>query len=158
MKRVARAVVGTDLAFTTTAPLPPRSLRSSDRARYVAVVGRRRSGAIKLARRMFLRSVTRSGTSVTVTGQVVKPLAGKAADRRIALIIATNCAQVAGRRGRRVAFAPRPNGTFKRTIKLTATELAAQAVYLRAQTKVRASGRSRRLVRTFTLTRGVGLR
>jgi Tol biopolymer transport system component len=150
-RQVASAVVAPDLSFTATAPLPPRRLRTSDRARYLAAVGRSRSPAIKLARRMFLRSVTRSATGVRISGQVVKPLARRAKDRNVTVIVATNCARTGGRR---VTFAPSASGRFSRTIALTKAELGAAAVYLRAQTKVRSG---RRVLRTYSLTRGVAV-
>jgi hypothetical protein len=158
-KRVATARVAPDLSFSTTAPLPARRLRSSDRARYVARVGGLRSRALKLARRMFLRSVTRAANRLSVAGQVVKPLARKGRDRRITLRITTTCAAAASAsRGRKFAFSPAASGKFRRTIKLTAGERSAQALYVRAQTRVRRGARSNGLVRTFSLTRGVAVR
>ncbi len=93
-----------------------------------------------------------------MTGQVVKPLATKASDRRISLRITTSCAQAAvATGGRTLTFPLIAGGRFARTIKLTPVELSAKALYVRAQTKVR-RGRSRNLIRTFTVTRGVAAR
>lgn len=158
-KRVATARVAPDLSFTTTARLPARRLRSSNRARYVATVAGQRSRALKLARRMFLRSVTRTSSRLSVAGQVVKPLARKPRDRRITLRITTSCAAAASASGgRTVAFPPAASGRFRRTIRLTAAERSAQALYVRAQASVRRGARSNRLVRTFSLTRGAAVR
>jgi TolB protein len=152
-KAVARAVVGTDLSFAATAPLPARRLRTSNRTRYVASIGTLRSPALKLARRMFLTSVIRSADRILISGRVVKPLARAAKDRRVLLRLATGCAR--GARQRTVIARPRSNGAFKATVRLTAAERSAAALYVRGQSRVRRTARSRRSFRTFTLTRGV---
>jgi len=153
-KRVATAVVGADLSFKTTAPLPARKLRGSSKARYTASIGASRSPALKLARRMFLQSVTRTAGGLTVTGQVIKPLATTARDRRVKLRVTTTCS-VSG--GRTLTVVPSRSGAFKLVVKLTPAERAAPALYVRGESKIRAGARARRPTRTFTLTRGVSL-
>ncbi len=114
-RRVATAIVAPDLSFTATAPLPSRRLRSGNRARYVATVAGQRSGALKLARRLFLRSVALRGNRVTVAGQVVKPLARRRKDRAILLRITTSCASAASGRGEGCsASGPRPAAPSRR--------------------------------------------
>ena len=56
--RVATAVVGTDGLFKTTAPLPPRRIRNSNSARYLARAGSQRSLDLKLTRRLILQPPT----------------------------------------------------------------------------------------------------
>jgi hypothetical protein len=73
--RVARARVGRDGFFRTTAPLPPRKVRGTNRARYQAVLGRERSLRLKLVRRMALTGVRSANGRVTISGRVTRPLA-----------------------------------------------------------------------------------
>jgi len=68
-RRVARAKVGRNGVFRTTAPLPPRKLRRSNRARYQAVLCRERSLRLKLVRRMALRGVRSAHGRVTISGR-----------------------------------------------------------------------------------------
>jgi hypothetical protein len=155
-KRVATATVGADLSFAATAPLPARRLRTSNRARYTAAIGSRRSPALKLARRAFLLTVARTATRLIVTGQIVKPLARARTDRRVLLRIATTCSN-ASSAGRTVGAFPKASGAFRFTVALTAKERSAAALYVRAGAKVRSNARSRGTTRTFTLPRGVVL-
>jgi FG-GAP repeat len=73
-KQVATATVGANGRFSTTAPLPPASIRDSNSARYMAEQGRLRSTDLKLNRRLILEPPKASGTTVTLVGQVVPPL------------------------------------------------------------------------------------
>lgn len=72
-KTVARAIVGRDGVFRTSAPLPPRRQRGN--ARYQAKAGALRSLNLKLTRRLILNPPTSSGGNVTLVGQVLPPLA-----------------------------------------------------------------------------------
>ncbi len=56
-KAVATATIARDGTFATTAPLPAKKIRNTDKARYTATVGTAHSAALKLTRRMV---VTRS--------------------------------------------------------------------------------------------------
>ena len=57
-RTVARVRVQPDGSFTTTAPLPRRSIRNTNRARYVAKAAGERSLNLKLARRMVVTKIT----------------------------------------------------------------------------------------------------
>jgi hypothetical protein len=57
-RTVAHATVGQDGIFRATAPLPARSLRGTNRARYQAKVGSEKSLRLKLMRRMAVTRVT----------------------------------------------------------------------------------------------------
>jgi hypothetical protein len=74
-QQVAKATVAADGEFATTAPLPPARLRDSNNARYLAEQGSQRSLDLKLTRRLELEPPTFSAGAVTLTGQVLAPLA-----------------------------------------------------------------------------------
>ncbi len=150
-KVVARPTVGSDGAFAASAPLPPKRLRNSNRARYEARIGAERSLKLKLARRMLVTSLRASGGKVTIAGRVIGPLAKRPKDRGIVLERRVTCTRLVTVS----TFRPRANGTFKVTAVIPAGESA--AVY-RLRTKVRTSTRSPRLSRTFTLPRAVDFR
>ena len=61
-KVVATARLGADGRFAAAAPLPPKKLRTSDKARYVAKVGGESSLTLKLVRRMLVTRVTSAPT------------------------------------------------------------------------------------------------
>jgi len=73
-RTVATTTIAANGLFSTTAPLPPARLRTSNSARYQAVLGSLRSLNLKLTRRLVLEPPTASGTTVTLTGQLVPPL------------------------------------------------------------------------------------
>ena len=150
-KVVARPKVGADGSFSATAPMPPRRLRFSNRARYQARVGGERSLNLKLMRRMLVTSVRTSAGKVTIAGKVVGPLALRAKDREIVLERRVTCTRLATVS----RFKPRSNGAFKVTVPVPAGTSA--AVY-RLRTKVRASTHGSRLSSTFTLPRAIGFR
>ncbi len=50
-KRVATAKVRSDGRFSTTAPMPSKRIRSTNKARYLASVGKEKSLDLKLTRR-----------------------------------------------------------------------------------------------------------
>jgi hypothetical protein len=132
-KVVARAKIGPDGSFSTSAPLPPRKLRGSNRARYEARVGNQRSLRLKLTRR------------------VLGPLALRTKDRTIILERRVTCSKLEIVK----RLQPRPNGAF--SVAVDAPQGRTAAVY-RLRTKVRASRRSPRLSSTFTLPRAVDFR
>ena len=75
---VAHATVKADGTFSASAKLPPRSFRTTNRARYEVRVGKDRSSALKLTRRMVLTSIKRtSGGKVIVSGHTTRPFAQK---------------------------------------------------------------------------------
>jgi hypothetical protein len=145
---VARVTVGADGAFSTTAPLPPAGVRDTNRARYVARVGREKSLNLKLRRRMVVDQVRSHDDEVTITGRVIgalgKPIQPIVLKRRVSCHRLQTVAR----------FKPRRDGEFSVTVVkpkgLTAT------VY-RLQTKVRETRSNPRLYPTFTLPRAVDL-
>jgi hypothetical protein len=150
-KVVARPKVAPDGSFAATAPMPPRRLRSSNRARYQARVGGERSLNLKLMRRMLVTSGRTSGGKVTIAGKVIGPLALRAKDREIVLERRVTCTRLVTVS----RFRPRSSGAFKVTVPVPAG--ASAAVY-RLRTKVRASTHGIRLSSTFTLPRAIGFR
>lgn len=148
-RTVARATVRKDGSFSTTAPLPPRRLRGTNRARYQATVGRERSLDLKLARRMTLRGVAVRGGKVTISGRISGPLTRPAS--RITVTRRVSC-----RRSEVVArVLPRRDGTFRVTV--AAPDGQNAAVY-RLGTFVRRTTRNPKRFPTFTLPRAVDLR
>ena len=69
-RTVATTTVRADGTFAAGAPLPAKRLRTSARARYVAIVGDQRSAALKLYRRASLGTITLSGRQVALKGHV----------------------------------------------------------------------------------------
>jgi hypothetical protein len=69
-KTVASATIAANGTFSASAPLPPAKIRESNRARYEASVGSLHSLNLKLTRRMYMTSATRSGTHVLLAGYV----------------------------------------------------------------------------------------
>lgn len=69
-KVVATATIAADGTFSASAPLPPGKIRESNLARYEAVVGSLHSLNLKLDRRMYMTSATRSGAHVLLSGYV----------------------------------------------------------------------------------------
>jgi hypothetical protein len=147
---VARPTVLADGTFRASAPLPPRRLRATNRARYRASVGDERSLDLKLERRLRVSDVRSAGGQVTITGQVTGPLARRARDRTITVQRRVTC-----RRSEVVAKVfPRADGRF--TARFAAPRGASAAVY-RLQGRVRVTERSAKLFPTFTLPRAVDL-
>jgi hypothetical protein len=148
-RRVARVRIGRNGVFRTTAPLPPLSLRRSNRARYQAVLGRERSLGLKLVRRMVVTSVRGARGRVTVTGRVIGPLADPVAP--VVVRRRVSCSRtVAVRRVR-----PNRAGRFRVTLAGPPRTLAAT---YRSETKVRRTSTNPKLFPTFTLPRSVEFR
>ncbi|MCW3048818.1 MAG: hypothetical protein JWO74_3102 [Solirubrobacterales bacterium] len=148
-KVVAHAKVQSDGGFATTATLPARSIRFTNRARYQAVVGKERSLRLKLHRRMVVSGLTSKAGKVTIAGRVLLPL-GKPA-RTIILKRRVSCSktEVVKR------FKPARDGSFRVTVAGPTGQAA--AVY-RMQTSVRKTTRNPKSYPTFTLPRAVELR
>jgi hypothetical protein len=144
----ARAEIDEDGGFAATAPLPPRSIRSSNRARYTAVLGDERSSNLKLQRRMVVDSMTADGRRVTIAGRVLPPLGRPLA--RITLTRRVSCTkEVVEKR-----FRPDADGSFRVTV--TAPRGLGAAVY-RMTTHVRYSATGTGTFKTYTLPRAVDL-
>jgi hypothetical protein len=146
--RVARTKVGKNGAFRTTAPLPPRSVRYTNDARYMAVAGREKSLNLKLHRRLVVQRVGSRNGKVTIAGRVVLPLGKPVQSVTIKRRITCKKEQVVKR------FKPRQDGTFRVT--LNAPKDIGVAVY-RFQTKVRKNTTNPKMYPTFTLPRAVEL-
>ena len=69
-KVVATATIAANGTFSATASLPPSKVRETNLARYEAVVGSLHSLNLKLDRRMYMTSATRSGVHVLLSGYV----------------------------------------------------------------------------------------
>jgi hypothetical protein len=140
---VATATVGAGGVFQTTAPLPAAKVKNTNKARYVAVAGTQRSLDLKLQRRLILAPPRRSGATVTLTGQVTRPLARP---KPLPVTIAQQTA--CGRWTTVRTFTPNNSGRF--TISVPAPAAAAAAVY-RLQTAVPKTTRNPKAYRTFSL-------
>ena len=146
---VAQTIVKPDGSFTATAPLPPRKLRTSNRARYRASVGSERSLNLKLERRMVVTKMESAKGKVVISGRVTRPLARPA--RPIQVQRRVSC-----KRNETVrSFLPRADGTFKVTVDAPTGQSA--AVY-RLATQVRKNTSNPKRYPTFTLPRGINLK
>jgi hypothetical protein len=141
-RRVARPKVGRDGLFRATAPLPPRAVRNTNRARYVARIGKERSLKLKLRRRLLIDSVRPKGRAVVMRGHITRPL-GKPI-QQVVVIRRVSCG------GARVVkrFKPRRDGSFRVTLQGAKTR---QVATFRFRTKVRFRVGNLRLFRTYTL-------
>lgn len=147
-RTVASVRVDKSGAFTTTAPLPRRSIRGTNRARYIAKVGGEKSLNLKLQRRMTVDSIDSHGDNVTIKGRVIRPLAKPVAP--ITLKRRVTCKTLETVK----TFRPRRDGSFSVTVKKPAN--LAATVY-RLQTRVRRLTTSTKTSPTFTLPRAVDL-
>jgi sugar lactone lactonase YvrE len=150
-KGVATATVAADLSFTASLPLPPPSLRATNKARYLARLGATKSAALKFSRRMYTTAITAAGATLTFRGTVTRPLTTPPS--HVTIRAASSCATI----GRGVVVAtvtPTRSGTFTATFTLPPA-LQARTVFLRAQTTVRRTARSTTTSPTFTLVRGI---
>ncbi|MDQ8047258.1 MAG: hypothetical protein REI11_21810 [Patulibacter sp.] len=153
-KTVATLTVAADGSFAGTAPLPPAAIRTTNAARYQAIVGGHKSQQLKFARRMYTTGITASGRSLTFTGAAVKPLATKPTP--IVVRASASCSTIA--KGAIVATVqPSASGTFSATFPLPAGLAAGTSVYLRAETQVRKTVKGKTTFPTYTLTRGIKL-
>jgi hypothetical protein len=147
-KVVARTEIDEDGGFATTAPLPRRSLRSSNRARYTAVLGDERSSNLKLQRRMVIDSMTADGRRVTIAGRVLPPFSRPMELITVARRVSCTQEKVEKR------FRPDADGSFRITV--TAPKGLGAAVY-RLTTHVRYSETGTGTFKTYTLPRAVSL-
>ncbi len=147
-RTVAKVRVKSDGSFTTTAPLPGRSIRNTNRARYVAKAAGERSLNLKLARRMIVTSIKSSGDDVTIRGRVVRPLAKPIEPITLKRRVTCKKLQTVD------IFLPHRDGSFSVTVKKPAN--LAATVY-RLQTRVRRTEASTKTSPTFTLPRAVDL-
>ncbi len=150
-RRVGTATVRRDGTFSANVPLPPRGVRASNATRYQAVLGGRRSPALKLARRMTASTLTSRAGRVTFAGRVTPPLARQA--RTVTLRQYRDCRGTAFtvvKRGIKVGA----DGRFRATVP---APRGVTVAYYRALTRVRKTSRNRTTYPTFTLLRGVAV-
>jgi uncharacterized repeat protein (TIGR01451 family) len=151
-RRVGTATVATDGTFAATVPLPPLSVRTSNRTRYQAVLGSLRSLNLKLARRMRATELSSSAGTVTIDGRVTSPLARPV--RTVTLRQYKDCRgtdYLVVKRNVKVSA----SGRFRTTVPAPAGQ---EIAYYRALTRVRKTTRNPKTYETFTLIRGVTIR
>lgn len=147
-RTVARARVRRDGTFQTSAAMPSRRIRGTNRARYQARIGRERSLRLKLRRRMVVRSVRVSNGRVRIRGRVSSPLARPVRSIEVRRRVSCRRSVVVRR------IKPRRDGSFSVLVAAPPGRLA--AVY-RFATRVRRTSRNPRTFPTFTLPRYVDL-
>jgi len=147
-RTAGRALVAPNGTFQTTARLPSRRLRSSNRARYQAVLGKEKSLNLKLERRMYVDRLTSENGTVTVAGRVTRPLGTPVQTITLTRRVSCRDMEVVAR------FKPAAGGRFSITVDAPKGETS--SVY-RLGTKVRKTQRNKKLYPTFTLPRGVDL-
>ncbi|HVA19404.1 MAG TPA: hypothetical protein VMU55_04445 [Solirubrobacteraceae bacterium] len=153
-KAVAKVQVGTDHSFKATVPLPPRSLRFTNRATYFAKLGSARTGVLKFIRRMYTTSITANGRAITFSGTVSPPFATKI--EPVTIRASASCASIAA--GTIVAnVSLTRSGTYSATFQLPPSLQNAPTVYLQAASRVRQNTHSKKTFPTSTLIRGVQL-
>ena len=153
-KAVAKVQVGADLSFKATVPLPPRSLRFTNRANYFAKLGATRTGVLKFIRRMYTTSITANERAITFSGTVSPPFAEKI--EPVTIRASASCASIAG--GTIVAnVSLTRSGAYSVTFQLPSSLQNAPKVYLQAAGRVRQNTHSKKTFPTSTLIRGVQL-
>ena len=147
-RTVARPKVRRDGTFRATAPLPDARIRPTNRARYLASIGRQRSMKLKLQRRMVVTEMASRHGRVTIAGRVVQPLTTPV--ERVVVRRRVTCRdwKVVKR------FKPRPDGSFR--VRLRAPKDGEAAVY-RMTTRVKLYDWFAKTYPTFTLPRYVDL-
>ncbi len=147
-KRVATAKVRSDGRFSTTAPMPSKRIRSTNKARYLASVGKEKSLDLKLTRRMVLSGVAVKNGKVTIAGRVIRPLTSPATTITVKRRVSCKKNVVVAR------IKPKRNGSFRVTVDAPDAQLAAT---YRLGTYVRKTTRNAKRYPTFTLPRSVDL-
>jgi len=137
-----------DGGFQAMVPLPKKSLRNTNRARYQARLGNQRSLRLKLMRRMSVTGVRTSKGKVTIAGRVTQPLAHPAS----AIVVKRRVSCKRNAVVKRIH--PDRHGRFRVTVAAPPKQLA--AVY-RLGTRVRKHAKNRKTYPTFTLPRAVAL-
>jgi hypothetical protein len=141
-RRVARPRVGRDGLFRATAPLPPASVRNTNRARYEARLAGERSLRLKLRRRLRVTAIKPRGRAVSISGQISRPLGRPI--QRVVVTRRVSCGRVEVVK----RFKPRRNGRFRVILQGAKTR---QVATFRFRTKVRFRAGNPHLFRTFTL-------
>lgn len=149
-RQVATARVGASGLFSAIAPLPPRTMRESSSARYIAEVGAERSLSLKLTRRLVLDPPVASATAVTLSGEVIAPLTDPAAE--ILVQQRLSCSKLVPLT--RVKLKPSANGRFHITLKAPSDR---RTVTYELSTVVRRSAHSMAHYTTYSLPQTVNL-
>ena len=147
-KVVARVKVGTDGTFTTTAALPAKNIRETDRARYQAQLGDERSSNLKLRRRFVLESLTAKNGKVTFAGHLVLPLGKPIQPIELRRRVSCDETKLVTK------FKPNRDGRFR--ISVNAPKGVGTAVYY-MKTLVRSSVGGSGLFETYMLPRAIEL-
>jgi hypothetical protein len=146
--QVATVPVKSDGTFSTFVGLPPKSIRFTNRARYQARMGTRRTYDLKLVRRLTISTIRRhAGRRVEIVGRVTAP-------RDATAPVIVNRLATCGSYRVVKRFRPRSDGTFR--VIVPAPREARGAVY-RLSTRVRRYAKARRTSPTFSLPRPVDL-
>jgi large repetitive protein len=148
-RKVATARIAADGHFTARAKLPSKRLRTSDRARYQAVLGTVKSAALKLTRRAMVTRVAKAGTTVVLRGRIGTPRARKAAPVVVQQLVSCGRYTTAGT----VKKLTR-SGAFTARVKAPA---GVKAVLYRVMTKVATHAGGRASNRTYSLLSGLNL-
>jgi PKD repeat protein len=146
-KIVATAVVGSDGTFKTTAALPPKKIRNTNRARYGASIGTEKSPLLKLERRLIVTSIAAGGGKVTITGQVTKPLAKPVRPITVNQRLTCSTSKIV------LTFKPSASGRFSVSVPAPS---GSEAVYV-LKSGVRKNTRNRKVYPTASLPRPVRL-
>jgi hypothetical protein len=141
-RTVATAIVGPDGFFTATAPMPPKAIRNTGHARYMAVSGDQSSLNLKLMRRVVMQRPTAAGGRVTLTGRIVPPLTRPVSP--IVVKVQTDCRRTTTA----ATVKPKPSGAF--TVSIPAPAGAGAAIY-RVATSVRKTPGNPKRFPTFSL-------
>lgn len=143
---VGRPTVKKDGTFETSGPLPRASIRDTNRARYIASVGKEKSLELKLARRMVVTQLTSKNGKVTIAGRVIRPLGSPVQTIVVQRFVSCSKRQVVAR------IKPSRSGAFRVTVDAPPKSLAAT---YRLTTKVRKTTSNPKLFDTYTLPRAV---
>jgi hypothetical protein len=147
---VARPRIDAAGRFAATAPLPRVKRSDRDLVRYHARLGREKSAALKLWRRVRVDKVAVGPRAVTITGAITGPLSKRLRDRLIEVTRMADCKDG----GVVTRVLPNSRGRFRAVI--PREEGVAGAVY-RLRSKVRRQGGSGSAM-TFSLPRAVDFR
>jgi hypothetical protein len=147
-RTVARPKVRRDGTFRATAPLPDAKVRPTNRARYLATIGKQRSMKLKLQRRMIVTDMVSRHGRVTIAGRVVQPLTTPVRSVVVKRRVTCRDWKVVKR------FRPRSDGSFR--VRLRAPKQGEAAVY-RMNTRVKLYDWLAKTYPTFTLPRYVDL-
>ena len=142
-RTVARLKVARSGLFTTSVKLPPATLRHTNAARYRAYIGKEKSLALKLERRMIVTGMRKAGgKQVTLSGRISGPLATPIQTVTVTRQVSCGKESVVAR------FKPSSTGAFKVSLNAPRTD---RVYTFRFRSRVRYSASYPTLYETFTL-------